>query len=66
MNDDALDKAKDAAVARIFEQFPELQSTKVELLRMLLGYAWLDGYREYATEKARALEAELILRGGEL
>jgi hypothetical protein len=61
-----LELMRDAAVARIFDKFPELESTNVELLRMLLGYAWLDGYREYASEKARAIEAELILRGAEL
>jgi len=66
MSDDSLDKMKDAAVARIFEKFPELESTNVELLRLLLGFAWIDGYMGYASEKARALEAELILRGGQL
>jgi len=65
MTGDALDQMADAAVARIFEKFPELESTNVELLRTLLGYAWIDGYREYASEKARALEAELILRHGQ-
>lgn len=63
MSGDSLDRMAETAVARIFEKFPELESTDVDLLRKLLAYAWIDGYREYASEKARALEAELILRG---
>lgn len=66
MSGDKLDTMRDAAVARIFAKFPELESANPDLLRLLLGYAWIDGYREYASEKARAIEAELILRGESL
>lgn len=66
MNDDQLDRACEAAVTRIFQTFPELESTNVDLLRQLLGYAWIAGYRAYLDDKARAIEAELILRGGQL
>ena len=60
---DALDRKRDAAVASIFGKFPELESANPDLLRLLLGYAWVKGYGAYASEKAEALEAELILRG---
>ena len=63
---DRLERDVEAAVTRIFQRFPELESANIELLRMLLGYAWIDGYRSYIDEKARAIEAELILRGESL
>lgn len=62
---DKLTRKREAAVARIFQKFPELESANPDLLRLLLGYAWIDGYREWAGEQAAAIEAELILRGPE-
>jgi hypothetical protein len=64
--DNRLRRDAEAAVTRILGKFPELESTNIELLRMLLEYAWVDGVRYDAGREAERIEAELILRGHEL
>ena len=54
-----------AAVTRIVEKFPELESANLPLLRLLLEYAWSQGFAAYLEREGRRIEAELILKGYE-